>query len=342
MIRALIALCAFPFLASGQARTGSDIQQGKAMWIGFVTFENDCRLCHGVEAEGGFGPALAGHRLSPTQFLKAVREGAGSMPAFVPDKNLTDQQVGQIAAYLASLPKVSPASTTWYTRVPPLATVRQKLMISSGCGQCHGPIMANPRRTAGGIGADFEWFKNEVWAHTTAPGHANSRHLRMGNYSRRQMPESTLEEIWQFFAAEQGLRVPMGAQVREGVVGPKGTTYTVTIQNSGTPGKGLTAEYVTITLPLLVGGDPEEVTTLVTASTGDTYVGVHRDPITNSQAAQFEIPGLAPGEKRTYTLTLSGRGANVGIPRGTVTWELPRLNSGGTDQIAVSVPRRAE
>ena len=160
----------------------------------------------------------------------------------------------------------------------------------------------------------------------------------MGNYSREQVPEATLEQIWQFFANEQGLRVPISAEVSAGVLSGNGITYTITVQNTGRPGKGLTAEYVTITLPLLRGRDPEEVTTVVEATGGGGYTGIHRDPITNSGAAEFEIPKLGPGEKRTFTITLSGLGANAGFPRGTVRWEKPRLNSGGTDLIAISVP----
>ena len=152
------------------------------------------------------------------------------------------------------------------------------------------------------------------------------------------MPEVTLQEIWQFFSGELGLRVPINALVSAPVAADGGFTYTVTVQNGGTPGKGLTAEYVTVTLPLLRGGDPEEVTSVVTATTGGGFTGVHRDPITNSNAAEFEIPALAPGEKKTFTMTLTGRGADVGISRGMVRWERPRLNSGGTDQLAISVP----
>ena len=43
-------------------------------------------------------------------------------------------------------------------------------------------------------------------------------------------------------------------------------------------------------------------------------------------------------EKKTYTITLSGRGANAGIPRGIVRWERPLLASGATDLIGISVP----
>jgi mono/diheme cytochrome c family protein len=340
MLRILIALLLFPAgQALAQAPSGSDIQEGKRIWQGYLGLENDCKLCHGEHGEGGFAKALAGHQMTTAQFLRTVRQGAGkTMPAFVADKNLTDQQLTQVAVYLASLPKPAEAVAMWRTPVPPLASARQKLYIESGCGQCHAAVFANPRRTAGGLGGDYEWFKTEVYQHTSAPDHANSRHLRMGNFSREQVPESTLQELWQFFSVEQGLRVPINADISNGVISDNGVTYTINVSNTGRPGKGLTGEYVTITLPFLRGRDPEEVTTVVEATTGGGYTGVHRDPITNSNAAEFEIPKLGPGEKRTFTITLSGIGANSGIPRGTVRWERPKLGTGGTDLIAISTP----
>jgi len=323
-------------LAFAQAQT-PDVQAGKTIW---ESFENDCKFCHGFHGEGGFGSPLAGHKLSSAQFLEAVRQGRGVMPAFTAEKSMTDQQAAQVAAYLGSLPKPTGAPPAWYTRVPPLATARQKLMISTGCGMCHGPTMANPRKTAGGDGADYEWFKKEVWEHSTAPRNLNSRHLRMGNYSQQQLPEATLKELWQFFGIDQGIRVPIAAQISAGVPSSNGVTYTVSVQNAGRPGKGLTAEYLTVTLPLPTGAIPQQATTEVVATTGEGFIGVHREPITNTEAAEWEIPKLGPGEKVTYTFTLAGKGADLGIPRGLVRWERPPLATGGTDQDAVSVPRR--
>jgi len=160
----------------------------------------------------------------------------------------------------------------------------------------------------------------------------------MGNYSREQVSEGTLLEIWRFFAVEQGLRVPVNADVSAGSAGAEGTTYTVNVSNGGIPGTGLTAEYLTLSLPLLRGRDPEETTTVVVATSGGGYTGIHREPIANTQAAEFEIARLAPGEKKTFTITLSGKGANAGIPRGIVRWERPVLGSGATDLIGIAVP----
>src|SRR5579871_95528 len=84
-------------LAQAQPTPGaSDIQAGKEIWQGYFNLENDCKLCHGVQGEGGFAKPLAGHQLTPAQFIAAVRRGPGIMPAFVPEKNLNDQQLGEV------------------------------------------------------------------------------------------------------------------------------------------------------------------------------------------------------------------------------------------------------
>lgn len=342
-ILVVVVLILLPWIqvtqANAQAPAAADIEQGAKNWQGFFGFQNDCKLCHGEHGEGGFSSALAGHQLTNAQFLAAVREGRGTtMPGFSPTKNMNDQQVFQIAAYLRSLPKPAQRSTTWRTPVPPLATPAQKLYIESGCGQCHAQIFANPRRTAGGLGADYEWFKTATYEHTTAPEYADRGHMRMGNYTRQQVPDAKLQEIWKFFSVEQGLRVPMGATVSEGVPSYNTVTYTITVQNGGTVGKGLTAEYITLTLPLLKGRDPEEVTAVVSATTGGGYMGIQRDPITNSNAAIFEIPRLGPRESKTLTITLSGRGSDRGFPTGMLKWERPLLPSGAADMIGVNVP----
>jgi len=169
MLRIFIGLLLLPSaLAQAQTPSASDIREGKRIWQGYLGLENDCKLCHGERGEGGFAKPLAGHQLNNAQFLRVVRQGAGkTMPAFVADKNLNDQQIAQVAAYLASLPKPAEPGTMWRTPVPPLATSKQKLYIESGCGQCHAAVFANPRRTAGGLGGDYEWFKTEVYQHTS-------------------------------------------------------------------------------------------------------------------------------------------------------------------------------
>ena len=78
MTRILIALFLFsliPIHAHAQAPGGSDIQVGKEIWQGYFTLENDCKLCHGAQGEGGFAKPLAGHQLTAAQFIAEFQQG---------------------------------------------------------------------------------------------------------------------------------------------------------------------------------------------------------------------------------------------------------------------------
>ena len=323
-----IALLLLP-LAQAPADTGGPaaVQAGKALWEGADTA---CRNCHGGKGEGAFGPDLAGRQLSIEQFKQAVRKPWGIMPAFT-DKNITDPQLVQLTAYLSSLPKVAEPGA-WRTPVPANAPSGQATLIAtSGCGQCHGAVLGNPRAVAGGVAGDFEWFKGMVYTHTTAM--AERPHLNMGNFSKTRLPESVLQDIWHYASVDAGLRVPVRAQVSAAVPAGSGFTYTLTVENAGTPGKGLTAENITITLPVPAGAT-------VATTTGAGYQGVRHDAQANVDTAVWVIPRLAPADKQTYTLTLSGSGANAGIMRGTVGWTKPAQGDGSADQVNVAQPPR--
>src|SRR2546422_11431493 len=109
MHRIFISLVLLPLgLAQAQTPSASDIREGKRIWQGYFGRGNDCKLCHGERGEGGFAKPLAVHQLGTAQFLRVVRQGAGTaMPASVADKTLNDQHIAPGAAYLARLQKTS-------------------------------------------------------------------------------------------------------------------------------------------------------------------------------------------------------------------------------------------
>lgn len=59
-----------------------------------------CANCHGVDGQGGSGPALAGH--TEAQIDKQVREPVGSMPEFS-EGDLPDEQLALVVAYIEGL-----------------------------------------------------------------------------------------------------------------------------------------------------------------------------------------------------------------------------------------------
>ena len=167
MLPVLLLLLFIP--AYGQAPSAEDIRQGRRIWTGYFTNENDCKNCHGVNGEGGFASALAGHQLTNEQFLRTTREGAGmTMPGFTADKNLSDQEIFQIAAYLRSLPGYTGPRPNWRTPILPSYTTAQQTYIEAGCGQCHAAWAHNPRRDMGALGPDADFrmvAKRGLFAH---------------------------------------------------------------------------------------------------------------------------------------------------------------------------------
>src|SRR5437899_2448967 len=99
----LVTLLLLPLVQGGTAAPVGDAQAGKALWEGALT---SCKNCHGVEGEGGFGPDLAGRKLTVAQFRQAVRKPWGVMPAFI-DSQVSDKEIADFVAYLSNLP--SPA-----------------------------------------------------------------------------------------------------------------------------------------------------------------------------------------------------------------------------------------
>jgi len=334
---------------TGAAAQTGDPQAGKALWDGQTTL---CRQCHGAKGEGGFGPDLAGRRLSGAQFKQAVRKPWGIMPAFT-EQQISDRDIAHLVAYFESLPAGAEPGP-WRTPLPPGAPARQALLIASvGCGQCHGPVLGNPRAHAGGINADFAWFAKMVYEHTTEmPGYRTligeaEAPLRMGNYSRVRLPETILQEIWQYVKVDAGFRVlirarlspaghpnaaaALGAPGGPASNGSDGVTYTLTVENGGLAGKGLTAEGVSLSLTL-----PSGSTVANTSGTG--YQGVRRDSKTGLEMAVWQLSRMAPTDKQSFTITLSGSGASARVPGGTVSWVKPALKDGTSDSVNIALP----
>jgi len=105
----LLALAAF--LAVGTEAIAQDAARGFDLFQ--TTFE--CACCHGVAAEGGLGPTLAGTRLSLDQVRRQVRAPATRrMPPF-PEEKLSEEDLAAIYAYVQDLapPSLADKATWW-------------------------------------------------------------------------------------------------------------------------------------------------------------------------------------------------------------------------------------
>ena len=290
------------------AATPGDPAQGKAYWEKFTALW--CLSCHGPKGEGAYGPDLAGRGLSFEQFKQAVRQPWGVMPAYT-EEQASDQNIADMVAYFNSLPKVAQPGP-WRTLVPQGAPLGRRLIIeTAGCAQCHGGILDNVRREAGGDGADFHWFEEMVYQHTKEFPTG-----RMGNYSKARLPEIVLNEIWRYISVDVGLRAPVNATIKAS--SSAGTvSYELTVENAGKVGKGLAAENMYISMRVPSGS------TVVSASDRG-YQGIQPYAAGGYNVAVWLVPSVAAGEKPVYTLRVSGSGAEEGA-HAFVHWLKPTV-----------------
>jgi cytochrome c550 len=66
---------------------------------GQVIFRQSCSGCHGMKAEGGVGPPLAGARLTIAAAKAQIDNGGGVMPA----RLVTGEREDDVLAYLATI-----------------------------------------------------------------------------------------------------------------------------------------------------------------------------------------------------------------------------------------------
>jgi cytochrome c553 len=331
MKKLILALLVLPFMPNVAAAQG-DAAAGKAYWDRVAPRATACRNCHGEQAQGAFGPDLAGRGLNVAQVIRAVREPWGIMPAFV-ESQLNDKDAADLTAYFASMPKPA-APGKWRFEVPNGAPPGQAAMLNVGCGQCHGPILQGPRGNMGAVNADFDYFANLVYNHTTAmPQHRavlgqNATNLDMGNYSRARLTAGQLRQIYFWMRDEIGFRVPLAGALAKGEAGPSGVTYGLTVSNNGLQGKGLIAEGVTVSLVV-----PKDTT--VVAATGAGYQGANTT--NNVTTATWQLPRSAPKDQEKLSITLSKAATAADNLRGTIRWAKPAPKTGpSADVVAIA------
>jgi cytochrome c553 len=298
-------------------------EAGKAFWQAQM-----CQYCHGVQAEGAWGPDLAGRGLSEAQIKHALRQPYGLMSAYT-ETQVSDQTIADLQAFFSTLPKAEQFGP-WRWQSPPAdAPEGQRLQSAFGCGQCHEPELAIPRRWLGGVGkdADFAYFSKQIYQHTVKYPQG-----RMGNFSEDRLPKMVLRVIYQFML-DAGLRAPINASLKVGAREDTNTTYTLTVFNDGVAQRGLDAEDVTIFLKIPSG-------TKFVSETGAGFKGVlplaqlgivpsiantpgrfdpsptprfpeRPKPDLSGEVAVWKVVRIAAAEKQTYTLTLSGPTAEI-------------------------------
>lgn len=83
---------------SGSGSVASEHRRGEEL------YNASCVVCHGAGAKGGIGPKLAGNPVvsNDKAFHKILSEGRHMMPPL--KDTVTEEQLGEIRAWLRSLP----------------------------------------------------------------------------------------------------------------------------------------------------------------------------------------------------------------------------------------------
>jgi mono/diheme cytochrome c family protein len=328
VVFALVAQSGTSSAGQGGAAAG-DPANGAAV---FRFGNTSCSNCHGAAAVGGWGPDLAGKGITVAQAVRAIRKPLWKMPAFV-ESQVSDKEIIDMVAYWNSLPPTKELGKWRFGPVKDGPWGQQLATNIVGCVMCHGLTMETPRHGAGEVKGDFEWFKKMVYNHATeqpaqwkmldreaapsstpAPGR-----VRMGNYNREHLPESTLKEIWDW-VEEMGILVPISARITA-----EGTTYTVDVANGAVPNQGLTAEDVTVTLNVPMGMK-------VVSGTGSGYKAT-------GNVVTWKLAKMAPKDRQKFTVVLNGTASDASaVPRGKVSWAKPTAKEDADVEFALPRP----
>jgi mono/diheme cytochrome c family protein len=89
----------------------SRAQQARSSNLGKMTFEGVCATCHGLQGQGGYGPALQGNPVldQPDAIKTLLLNGRGKMPAV--GRGWSKRQMDALIAYLKKLPSGSGGSS---------------------------------------------------------------------------------------------------------------------------------------------------------------------------------------------------------------------------------------
>jgi mono/diheme cytochrome c family protein len=110
--------------------------------------QTGCSGCHGLAAEGGTGPALAGEVPAYDEFRQIVREGADQMPAYS-ERQISDAELQRLHDWLQA------------QAAPPADP--QDLWAGAGCGACHGASAEGASAVAlAGMEAPYDEFERVV------------------------------------------------------------------------------------------------------------------------------------------------------------------------------------
>ena len=353
----LIATLLLPLAQQPDTMPAGDASAGAAVYARKL-----CRMCHGEEGEGGYGPDIAGGRgLTFAQFQRAIWKPGigtglvynGNMP-FYSKRQVSEQQMANLFAFVKSLEPVSEPGSWHWMPAPASASPGQRHYIQGyGCGQCHEPENKFGRMWLGEHAkeVDYEYFAKQIYEHEEKrPGGG------MPLYTRETFPEDHMRQMYQWMVLEIGMRASIGGVLTVAEQQEDQTDFNLTLSNRGVKDVGLDVERLTVFVKLPPG------TTVINGSEGykvmplaelgllpalplaphahDTTGHVERpDQDLSGDVVVWKVPKLTTSEKVALSFSLSGAKPSdeffQAFAGSTVHWESPGRRVKGSPPIMV-------
>ena len=317
-----------------------DSAAGKEFWNGY-----ECAHCHGLYGQGGYGPDLAGLGLTFDQFKHQVRQSWGIMPRWS-EKQISDKELGNVFAFLTSLPRVEtpgvpppgvppdisnrrvgennigrPSRVT----APPNAPLGQRYAVNlAGCAQCHGPEQRSSREEMGSRthprykGRDLAQLVKDTTGFTGSEEAVTWEYFKACVYDHeRLVPDARMGTYSRARLPEPVVReiynfaISLGTRARlvnELAPGVRsGDTVSYTLTVTNLGKKhGMQPEDVSVELVLDQG-------VKVVRAMGNGYQGVQRHPLSGRDVAVWKVPTIKVDEPQDFTLVVSGPRADQAL-----------------------------
>lgn len=173
---------AFPTVSSiAVGALSGDVHAGAQLWRA-----KQCGACHGANAAGGMGGALANTSLSFDQFLSQVRNALPPKPA-LSAADLGDGDVYSIYLWLHTLSPVPTKATVVAASLPTGQVLGIQLWAERGCAQCHGAFAQGSDKAPALAGETFPFERQRAVMHRFAD--QNPAH------SEKNIPDDLLQRL---------------------------------------------------------------------------------------------------------------------------------------------------
>lgn len=166
---------------SGDASYAGDAATGGQLWR-----ERQCAACHGPNAAGGMGGALAKTTAPFVSFLSSTRNAPLPMPPMRPS-DLSDDDAYSIYLWLKTLAVPASAATPSTSLLPTGQILGIRVWNEKGCSECHGAFAQGSDKGPRLTGENYPFERQRAVMRASAD--QNAKH------SQSNIPDDLLQRL---------------------------------------------------------------------------------------------------------------------------------------------------